>query len=509
MAFYDQMEQFNQQDQLEQTEHYDQMEQTKNYDQMEQFNQQDQTILNSTINYNQHEYNSKPYAHHDSINEKNYNLIGSTNSLQNQNISDTDPKYMERLIPNYTQFVPPRDPALEVGMSALPIKNMTILPNQIHNSLDLLKQTDQLNVSNFNKNSNYVTESKIINSNDVAERIENFQGVAQPFIPYPDHDKPNALLNNFINDGRLDLIKEYICHINSINRDVKKYPNPFNFLVQFNPSQDSIINNKTFTGNKDASISKTFTNIRYIKIETGVLPRKYNLTKKLNTNDPTIETLITTSSTPLSDNTLVPSTNWAIIYTNYTDNKRIINYTENKNNISDTITIVYESIYTISTGLTITYKYEISPYVLDDDKYSILYINDINDVSQFSTDQNLSQAFNVLYPDTISDNTVYVDCRYVDKIYKFSELGNMTRMLLRLTNSMGKDLTTNIKAQDNNVSTIDDLTCTCTTDSDGNYLRNYKCICSYIRHPRYIKNQLDLMFKLGIVETDFDKRPFN
>ena len=82
-------------------------------------------------------------------------------------------------------------------------------------------------------------------------------------------------------------------------------------------------------------------------------------------------------------------------------------------------------------------------------------------------------------------------------------------MLLRITNSMGKDLTTNIKAQDTNVPTLSDTRCTCTTDSYGNYSRNYKCICSYIRHPRYIKNQLDLMFKLGIVETDFDKRPFN
>jgi hypothetical protein len=268
----------------------------------------------------------------------------------------------------------------------------------------------------------------------------------------------------------------------------------------------------------DASISKAFHNIRYIKIETGTLPRKYYLKKSvLGSNHTDITSLFSLTTKP-SDNSLIPisgslpSSNWAIIYSEFpyslNTSQRIIIYTNELEDQSDIMTIVYEAIYDIGTGITTTYKYELSTYTLDSDKYSILYLNDINDVSQYSTDQNLSQAFNVLYPDIVSDTTVYVDCRYVDKIYKFSELGNLTRMLLRLTNSMGKNLTTNILAQDNNVSTLSDTTCSCFTDQYGNYQRNYKCVCSYIRHPRYIKNQLDLMFKLGIVETDFDKRPF-
>lgn len=457
---------------------------------------------NAEINYNPHEYNPNPYLHTDPIIDPNYEITGIDN--------EQDKKYyMERQIPTYDNFVPPRDPALEVGMNALPIQNMTVLPNQIHRSLDLLRQPDQMNVSTFNKYSNYAeTNPNIINSNDIeGQQIdkENFQGISQPFIPYPVYDKPTALLDNFANDGRMDLIKEYVCHINSIDRDVKRYPNPFNFLVQFAP----------LAGNPDAAISRTFENIRYIKIETGTLPRKYYIKKtQLNTSDNESVIVNLFSGTAPSDNSVVPinvSQSWSIIYANFntTNGTRIINYTETKTDLADNITTTYEAVYTISTATTITYKYEISSYTLDSDKYSILYLNDINDVSQFSTDQNLSQAFNVLYPDTTSDTTVYVDCRYVDKIYKFSELGNMSRMLLRLTNSMGKDLTTNTKAQDMSVSNLSDTICTCTTDQFGNYQRNYKCICSYIRHPRYVKNQLDLMFKLGIVETDFDKRPFN
>jgi hypothetical protein len=138
-----------------------------------------------------------------------------------------------------------------------------------------------------------------------------------------------------------------------------------------------------------------------------------------------------------------------------------------------------------------------------------MYLNDINDVSNFSTDNKLSNAFNVLYPDLIECNSLYVDCNYVEKIYKYSNLGNLDRMLLNLTNSMGKQLTTNIIAQDDKLSNIDYTVCTCTTDINGNLVRDYKCICSYIRHPRYINHQVHFMFKFGIIETDMNIRAFN
>ena len=85
----------------------------------------------------------------------------------------------------------------------------------------------------------------------------------------------------------------------------------------------------------------------------------------------------------------------------------------------------------------------------------------------------------------------------------------MKNMRLTLKNSTGKELTVNIQALDFNVPTVNSVNCTCQVDSNGNLDRDYKCICNYIRHPRYLKNQIDIMFKFGIVETDFDKRAFN
>jgi hypothetical protein len=195
---------------------------------------------------------------------------------------------------------------------------------------------------------------------------------------------------------------------------------------------------------------------------------------------------------------------------NNISNKQYINYTNFEPDISETIIVSYEAIYDNLQNNIITYQYDLSPLSIENDKYTILYLNDINDVSQFSTDQTLSTAFNVLYPDEIVGNYVYVDCRYADKIYKFSDLGNLTKLQLRLSNSLGKILTTNIKAYDYSIPTIGSTTCTCQSNPDtGNIDRDFRCLCNYIRHPRYIKNQVDLMFKFGIVETDFDKRAFN
>ena len=431
-----------------------------------------------------------------------------SSNLVDFNSPNANSDYQTKQIPPFSSFVNHREPSLNVGMKALPISNNTILSNQINSSLDLLAQTDPLTITNIYKNSNFLDKSSIINTNEIDEPSDKIQGIATPHIPYDNYDKPEALFNNFAGEGRNDIIKEYICHINSIDRDIKRYPNPFNFLVKCAP----------LAGDTNAAISRTFNNIRYIKIETAAIPRQYFVIKSQIQNHPDIvnifnsinlppyNTLINISTTPTSIDKFV-------IINAYSDSmsgRKYINYTIYEPDISKNITISYEAIKDINTGSIITYQYELSCMSIENDKYTIIYLNDINDVSQFSTDIALSKAFNVLYPDIIVGNSIYVDCRYADKIYKFSDLGNLSKMELLLTNSLGKPLTTNIKALDYNIPTVNSMSCTCQNNPEtGNIDRDFRCVCNYIRHPRYIKNQIDIMFKLGIVETDFDKRAFN
>jgi hypothetical protein len=424
---------------------------------------------------------------------------GLTELIQNDDNEVVD-NSETRQIPSYANFVQPRDPSLNVGLVADPIKNMTILPNQVSNSLDFLVQNDKMAYADYNKKSNYVKTSNIISTNDIKEPISKFQGVATPYIPYPELGNPTSNFDNFNGSGRADIIREYICHVNSIDRDIKRYPNPFNFLVKCAPT----------TGDNDAAISRTFMNIRYIKIEAVVLPRKYYITKRVVANNNDIVNLFIGSLLPESNKVLnFGGTSFVIIYSNTEMDKKTINYTIYEPDISKSITTSYECVFNILTNEYTTYLYELNNISLENDKYTILYLNDINDVSNFSTDKALSNAFNVLYPDITNGDFLYTDTNYVDKIYKYSELGNLNRMLLRLTDSTGKDLTTNTKALDYNVPTINDYTCSCGKDNDGNIVRDYKCICNYIRHPKYLKMQIDIMFKFGIIETDFDKRVFN
>jgi hypothetical protein len=442
----------------------------------------------------------------------------SSNNFEPSNTSARANKtYETRQIPQFSNFVSEREPSLNVGMSALPIQNMTILPNQLQNSLDLLAQTDQLTISSYNKNSDILSKSNIVSSNIIDDPISKFQGIATPHIPYDEHQKPTAYFDNFTNTGRTDIIREYVCHINSIDRDIRAFKNPFNFLVKCAP----------LAGDPNAAISRTFSNIRYIKIEAAVLPRKYYISKTmLQTPHNKIIELLQTNALP-NDNQIIPDTpnNWVIIHSfdkstkNPDGTLRFINkticYTEFNNDQFAPMNTSYEC--NLSCDITVanpiptftTYFFQMTNLSLENDKYSIIYLNDINDVSHFSTDIALSKAFNVLYPDYVSGDSLYIDSKYVDKIFKFSELGNLNRLLIRMASSLGKDLTVNINALDYNLSNLDTTACTCSTDQFGNIKRDYKCICSYLRHPRFIKSQVDFMFKFGIVETDFDKRVFN
>jgi hypothetical protein len=441
--------------------------------------------------------------------------------LNNQSLdmSTQLPSIKNQDIPLFSEFVIPREPALDFSMGQLPLQNPTAKPILNNGFLDM---STQLKISNMNKNIN--PSSTIVSSNEIKEPINKFQGVALPQIPYDEYKKPTALFNNFNDDGRSDIIREYIVHINSIDRDIIRYPSPFNFLIRCAP----------LSGDPNASISRTFENIRYIKIETAVLPLKYyliqnNISTNTTLNAPDylpnkIKDLFMTNLPSSNDRIIDELSTWVIIYAkNYTNSdnsniysdeyakyngSKVISYTQLIPDSSDKMTICYECIYKNNTYTT--YKYELSNISLAQDKYTILYLNDINDISNYSTSKNLSNAFNVLYPDFIESNSLYVDCNYVEKIYKYSNLGSLERMLINLTNSLGKQLTTNIVAQDDKLSNFDSTICTCTTNkSDGSIIRDYKCVCSYIRHPRYVYHQVNFMFKFGIVETDMNIRAFN
>ena len=149
-----------------------------------------------------------------------------------------------------------------------------------------------------------------------------------------------------------------------------------------------------------------------------------------------------------------------------------------------------------ATSGTVNFYY-FSSKSLDSDRYLILTIDEITDNNINSTNSALRQAFCLLYPDSYGELHYYAATNYQDKIWKMSNLANINRLTLTLSDSFGNAL--QMPYLDYYVTTGKLCNCTGT---------NYACPCTYIRHPFYKWLQVQYMIKFGVVETEIDKKIF-
>jgi hypothetical protein len=157
----------------------------------------------------------------------------------------------------------------------------------------------------------------------------------------------------------------------------------------------------------------------------------------------------------------------------------------------------YEFNTKLNTSSGLLDFYYFSSKTLDADRYIMLNIEEINDNNVNSTNSALRDAFCLLSPDSYGEMHYYASTNYQDKIYKMSNLGNINRLTLTLKDSYGNQLL--MPNMDFHINT--NKTCSC----DGT---DYGCPCTYIRHPYYKWSQVQYMIKLGVVETEIDKKIF-
>lgn len=149
------------------------------------------------------------------------------------------------------------------GMTGNPFANFNPLSTNKKNLMDNLP-----NMSNF----------------DLAYKTNNH--IIEPI----DYDNKNDILHNNIARNVLDEhVVEYRINIDSLDRDINIYPNPFNFKVKFNPPSggitrsESIKNgvlesvNQYINGPPRPHINKEFKNVKYIKLDNIILPQYSNL----------------------------------------------------------------------------------------------------------------------------------------------------------------------------------------------------------------------------------------
>lgn len=113
-----------------------------------------------------------------------------------------------------------------------------------------------------------------------------------PIIERMDYSNKNNILHNNVADSVFaeDII-EYRVNIDSLDRDICKYPNPFDFAVSFDESSGGTIRTESIKNGKCIAITeqikgaclpiinKRFRNIKYIKLESIVLPQYHCVEK--------------------------------------------------------------------------------------------------------------------------------------------------------------------------------------------------------------------------------------
>ena len=96
-------------------------------------------------------------------------------------------------------------------------------------------------------------------------------------IKYPcrNFKKHTVIHDNLHNEVIKEEIIEYVISVDSADRDFNVYPDPFSYVVKFNPSVDKIENKRdasgnlireTIKGDPTPHVQREFENVRYIKL---------------------------------------------------------------------------------------------------------------------------------------------------------------------------------------------------------------------------------------------------
>lgn len=95
----------------------------------------------------------------------------------------------------------------------------------------------------------------------------------------------NTLHNNLSENLLYEGIQEYTININSNDRNLKVYPNPFKFVVTFGGSSDGYVkknlshkvSEEYFKGSVNPIINKNFMNVKYVIINYLILPNMLDI----------------------------------------------------------------------------------------------------------------------------------------------------------------------------------------------------------------------------------------
>lgn len=193
-------------------------------------------------------------------------------------------------------------------------------------------------------------------------------------------------------------IVEYKINIDSLDRDIDKYPNPFNFVVSFDAPGSKCITEeyrkgkniefkkKYYVGANGPSINRSFRNIKYIKLNSIVLPQY--------------------SKYIIDDDVIIP------------DKKKCL--------LNDRFVQLMIPEFTNNDG-----------YIYSTSDNSTRYVETCNGTKGF----NPPQPFGIIFPDDVLGKVYYNGLTHnVKREYRESNLGNLNKMSIKFYDSYGLPL---------------------------------------------------------------------
>lgn len=266
-----------------------------------------------------------------------------------------------------------------------------------------------------------------------------------------DHRNKGHLVHNNIGETILDEhIVEYQVNIDSLDRDIKYYPDPFSFIVKLDPSSGKTYQSAEYIDSKDKSkgtkivetlfegtptphILRKFKNIKYVKLSNIILPQ-FTKTKLNEEGEHVFDT------------------------TSILINKRFVSLVIDE--LSD------ELVYSTSENIT----------RVDDDGKSY----------------TPPKPFTIIVPDRLLGLKFYTGLPYyANKIYKNSLLGNLDKLTIEFYDSSGQRL------EYNNLMTYNEL-------QQYEFENGEPLPQSDLRHPLNEQIQVYLSLIIGVVENQIN-----
>lgn len=339
-------------------------------------------------------------------------------------------------------------------------------------------------------------------NNDLGMPDVTYVGVDdEPLLPARAFESSGMIVNNLEEENTREELQEHILVIDSLDRDLSLYLSPFNF--RYEPKY-------------------IFKRVENISLKAAVLPKKYSFAKTevvVDASGTTVSELdALTSSDRNNAFTLTGDISGSFVLADIvdtasgTDTLRRIKFAP-ETSYPTIITQYYEYLITIASGGGKTYSSAVDLYTIQDaslqtNRFNLLYCDEYKKAMEFSSSLEIQRALAVLFPDTSNETVFYTIQKFDEKLFKGTDKGQIFRMTLSLRNAVGAQVSSVPSNDFYDTEVPQTKTCACSTDSDGFFVRDYRCPCSYIRHPYYHHFQVMYTLSVKAHEIEINKKLF-